>query len=60
MNNILKEFWYGNICPHEHVYPNSKEMQNLYELNEIEKGSKWYYPKRIESCLNDMTTMYWN
>ena len=37
MNNILKEFWYGNISPHEHFYPDTKEMQNLSELIERDR-----------------------
>ena len=29
MDNILKEFWYGNISPFEQFYPNTKEMKEL-------------------------------
>ena len=32
MESILKEFWYGNISPYEHFYPNTREMQKLSAL----------------------------
>lgn len=32
MENILKELWYGNICPFEDYYSNTKEMWELSKL----------------------------
>ena len=32
MDNILKEFWYGNISPFEQFYPNTKEMKELSDF----------------------------
>ena len=29
MNRILKEFWYGNICPNTDCYDSSKETKEL-------------------------------
>ena len=46
MKNILKELWYGNICPHEHFYPNTKEMQKLSDLIEQER-------ERMEASLSE-------
>ena len=32
MKNILKELWYGNICPFEDYYSNTREMRELSKL----------------------------
>ena len=29
MDNILREFWYGNISPFEQFYPNTEKMKEL-------------------------------
>ena len=44
MNSILKEFWYGNIAPYEHFYPNTEEMQKLSALIERDR-------EKIEAAL---------
>ena len=31
MNSIIKELWYGNICPQTDIRNNSREMKELME-----------------------------
>ena len=42
MEHILREIWYGNICPFEDYYPNTKEMRKLSGLiaNDRDRISK--------------------
>ena len=62
MRNLLKEFWYGNICPQEQGINSSSEIKKLIELkirnrdklfdNMVDEQRKIL--KKYDDCVNEL------